>query len=143
MSYTSGLLDGLCRLLADAGLGVYDTTAPISEGTTGIFRQTMPADPDRAMAVNAYPVEDGALRDVTTGVQIRMRAGRDPAGVDDMADAVRDVLHNRTHYPLGAIHVEVSWRNSQAWIGQDDRSRMEATANYYFRTTYTGPHQDE
>jgi hypothetical protein len=141
--YTSSLLDGLAALLAAEGVGVFRPDAVIDEQETGIFRGVMPAAPDTALGLTAYPVEDTHLTDTTTGVQIRMRAGRDPDAVDDLADAVWTVLHGREHYDAGGVHVELSWRQSQAWIGQDEHGRMELTSNYYLRTTRPGPHQQD
>ncbi|WP_432182033.1 minor capsid protein [Streptomyces sp. NBC_00063] len=143
MTYTSALLGGIAVLLSEAGIGVYQPDSVIEDPATGIFRGVMPASPERALGLTAYPVQDTHLTDATTGIQIRMRAGRDPDAVDDLADAVFEVLHNREHFKAGAVHVELSWRQSQAWIGQDAHGRMELTANYYLRTTRPGPHQDE
>ncbi|MFE5681738.1 minor capsid protein [Streptomyces sp. NPDC056512] len=143
MTYTSALLGGISVLLADSGVGVYEPDGVIADPDTGIFRGVMPATPDRALGLTAYPVEDTHLTDATTGVQIRMRAGRDPDAIDDLADAVWAVLHGREHYDAGGIHVELSWRQSQAWIGQDEHGRMELTSNFYFRTTRPGPHQQD
>lgn len=141
MTYTKSLLNGIAGLLDEAGVGVFRPDGVISEGETGIFRGVMPDQPDRALAINPYPVEDSDQKQATTGVQIRMRAGRDPDAIDDMADAVFAALHNRQHYEVGGdVHVNISWRNSQVWIGQDTHGRMELTANYYFRTTRAGSH---
>ncbi|MFI1371348.1 minor capsid protein [Streptomyces longwoodensis] len=138
--YTSSLLDGLGVLLQEAGVGVFDPNAVIEDPATGIFRGVMPDSPERAIGLTAYPVEDTDLTDAITGVQFRMRAGRDPDAIDDLADAVFDALHNRQHYTCGGIHVSLSWRQSQAWIGQDARGRMELTSNFYFRTVRSGSH---
>lgn len=138
--YTSSLLDGIAGLLAEAGVGVFRPDGVVSDPDTGIFRGVMPDLPERALGLTAYPVEDSDLTDAVTGVQVRMRAGRDPDAIDDLADAVFDALHNRRHYRLGSVIVALSWRQSQAWIGQDARQRMELTSNYYFRTTRSGPH---
>lgn len=138
--YTSSLLDGIAGLLADAGVGVFRPDGVVANPETGIFRGVMPDQPDRALGLTAYPVEDTDLTDAITGVQIRIRAGRDPDAIDDLADAVFDVLHNRRHYHLGSVRVVLSWRQSQAWIGQDALKRMELTSNFYFRTTRSGPH---
>lgn len=143
MTYTSTLLNALAGLLAEAGVGIYQPDGVIADDDTGIFRGVMPATPDRALGLTAYPVNDTGHTATVTGVQIRMRAGRDPDAIDDLADAVYGVLHMREHYALGGIPVAVSWRQSQAWIGQDTHGRMELTANYYLRTTRPGPHQHE
>lgn len=138
--YTTQLLTGIATLLDAEGVGTYDEAAVITDPDTGIFRASMPAEPNRAIALNAYPVEDSDLTVAVTGVQIRMRAGRDPGAVDDLADEVWAVLHNRQHYDVSGVHVEISWRQSQAWIGKDDHGRMELTSNFYFRTVRSGPH---
>ena len=138
--YTSSLLDGVGDLLAEAAIGIFDPGHVFTEGETGIFRGVMPDSPDRALGLTAYPVEDSDLTDAITAVQIRMRAGRDPDAIDDMADAVFTALHNRRHYDCGGVHVALSWRQSQAWIGQDTQKRMELTSNYYFRTVRSGAH---
>jgi len=143
MTYTSTLLTALAGLLQEAGVGVYRPDDVLGDEEVGIVRGVMPATPDRVIALNAYPVDDGGLTDTVTGVQARMRAGRDPDAIDDLADAVYGVLHMREHYALGGIPVVLSWRQSQAWIGQDAHGRMELSANYYFRTTRPGPHQHE
>jgi hypothetical protein len=138
--YTSSLLDGIAGLLAEAGVGVFRPDGVVEETETGIFRAVMPDQPDRALGLTAYPVEDSEHTDAITGVQIRMRAGQDPDAIDDLADEVFDALHNRQHYVCGGIHVALSWRQSQAWIGQDAHGRMELTSNFYFRTTRSGAH---
>ncbi|MEU9557976.1 minor capsid protein [Streptomyces fumanus] len=141
MTYTSSLLDGIAGLLQEAGIGIFSPDGVIGGQDTGIYRAVMPDEPDRAIGLTAYPVEDTDLTDAITGVQIRMRAGPgDVDAIDDMADAVWAVLHNRQHYELNGVHVVLSWRQSQAWIGQDTRHRMELTANYYLRTMRSGPH---
>lgn len=136
--YTSQLLDGIAGLLDEAEIGLFWPDNVVTDPNTGIFRGVMPDTPERAIALNAYPVEDNEHTDTITGVQIRMRAGRDPDAIDDMADAVYDELHNRRHYDCGTVRVTLSWRQSQAWIGQDTHGRMELTSNYYFRTTRSG-----
>ncbi|MFG2780828.1 minor capsid protein [Streptomyces prunicolor] len=138
--YTNSLLNGIAGLLDDAEVGVFDTTRVITPDETGIFRGAMPDQPDRALVINDYPVDDNDTTNAITGVQFRMRAGRDPNAIGDMADAVFNAFHNRQHYECGGIHVSLSWRQSQAWIGQDTQGRMELTANFYFRTVRSGSH---
>jgi len=138
--YTSSLLDGIAGLLEGVGVGLFRPDTVIADPDTGIFRGVMPDTPERALALTAYPVEDSDLTDAITGVQFRMRAGRDPDAIDDMADAVWNALHNRRHYDCGSVRVTLSWRQSQAWIGQDAQGRMELTSNFYFRTVRSGSH---
>ncbi|MFE5591443.1 minor capsid protein [Streptomyces sp. NPDC056549] len=136
--YTASLLDGLGVLIDGAGIAVWRPDGVIGPAEIGLYSAVVPAEPDRAIGMTAYPVEDTDLTDAITGVQLRIRAGRNPGDVLDLADALFGLLHNRQHYELGGIHVALSWRQSQAWIGQDDHGRMELTSNYYLRTTRPG-----
>jgi hypothetical protein len=138
--YTSTLLDGIAGLLDGAGIGLFRPDEVIADPATGIFRGVMPDSPERAIGITAYPVADDDTTNTITGVQIRMRAGRDPDAIDDLADLVFDELHNRRQYRIGGIYVALSWRQSQAWIGQDAQKRMELTSNFYFRTVRSGAH---
>jgi hypothetical protein len=138
--YTSTLLDGIAGLLDEADVGVFRPDEVIADPSTGIFRGVMPDSPEKAIGITAYPVADDDTTNTITGVQIRIRAGRDPDAIEDLADLVFAELHNRRKYRIGGLYVAVSWRQSQAWIGQDAQKRMELTANYYFRTVRSGAH---
>jgi len=60
-----------------------------------------------------------------------------------LANDVFSVLHNRRDYQVRGVQVEISWRNSEAWIGQDTRGRLEKTANYYVRSVRPGSHLND
>lgn len=143
MTYSTDLVEGLAELLAAGGLGVYRPEALYDPAETGIVLAVMPPDPDRAICLTDYPVEDTDQPDAITAIQIRMRAGPDPRAVSALADDVFDLLHNRRHYRVRGIHIALSWRNSQAWIGQDAHGRMEIAANFYLRTTRPAPHLND
>lgn len=143
MRYTTDLIEGLAELMTGEALGIYRPDTPFKPGETAIVLGKMPADPERVIALNAYPVEDSDQSDAITGVQARIRAGVDPRKADDLADDVFDLLHNRRSYRLRGVYVALSWRQSQGWIGQDSLGRMELTANYYFRTSRQSPHLHE
>lgn len=140
MSYSNELTAGAAELIAAGGLALWRPTGIYTSGETGITVGVMPDAPDGIVCLTAYPVEDTDLTDAITAVQVRMRAGRDPRVVQQLADGVFDLLHNREHFALGTVRVALAWRQSQAWIGQDTHGRMELTANYYLRTTRPGPH---
>jgi hypothetical protein len=141
--YTSTLLDGIAVLLDGAGVGVFRPDDVIQDPDTGIFRGVLPDSPEKALGITAYPVADDDTTNTITGVQIRMRAGRDPNAIEDLADAVFDELHNRRQYRIGGLYVAISWRQSQAWIGQDAQKRMELTSNFYFRAVRSGAHLND
>ncbi|MFC7880490.1 minor capsid protein [Streptomyces sp. NPDC057376] len=140
MSHDADLFQGLAELLDAEGVGTYDPDAVLPADVTGIVLGKSPDGPDRVLGLTPYPVADDDSTDSVTGIQARMRWGTDATGLVSLADGVFNVLHNRRSYLLRGVWVEISWRNSQAWIGQDSRGRMELVGNYYFRTVRSGPH---
>lgn len=143
MSYTNSLIEGLAGLIADAGIAVYRPDGVYVDGETGITEAVMPDTPDRIVCLTPYPVEDGALTDTVTGVQARLRAGRDPRDVNALSDDLFGLLHGLQQTTVGGVYVALAWRQSEAWIGQDTKGRMEKTANYYLRTTRISPNAEE
>ncbi|MFK0062617.1 minor capsid protein [Streptomyces werraensis] len=143
MSHETDLLRGVAELLDTQGVGTYDETGPLPAGATGIVLGRMPDGPDRALALTTYPVADDDSTDSVTGVQVRIRAGVNPLDVLDLSDAVFNVLHARRSWTARGVRVEISWRNSEAWIGQDQQGRMERSANYYVRTVRSGAHLND
>ncbi|MBL1107983.1 hypothetical protein JK361_25910 [Streptomyces sp. 5-8] len=139
-THDTDLLTGIAVLLDTEGVGVYSPDDVLPQDSTAVVLGRMPDGPDRALGLTPYPVADDDTTNAITGIQVRMRAGTDPTDLVQLGNGVFSVLHNRQHYTAGGVHVALSWRQSQAWIGQDDRGRMELTANYYFRTTRSGPH---
>lgn len=139
MTYTNDFLDGIGALLDSEGVGVWRPDDVVQPNEVGLFRGVMPDEPDVAIAFNDYPVDDDDTTNAITAIQFRMRAGRDPNVIGDLADAVFNSLHNRRQYRVsGGLYIALSWRQSQAWIGQDANGRMELTSNYYFRTVRSG-----
>ncbi|WP_411129912.1 minor capsid protein [Streptomyces sp. x-19] len=140
MSYTRSLVDGLARLLAENGVGVYRPDGPYAEGDTAITVAALPPAPDRVICLSAYPVLDSpALTDTTTGIQVRTRAGTDPREVDDLDDAVLAVLHASGPHRFGDVPVQLLYRVSASPIGADASGRWERTANYYARAHRAHP----
>ncbi|MGC5343645.1 minor capsid protein [Streptomyces sp. DT171] len=144
MSYTADLIEGLADLLAGQGLGTYGPPdEPYPTKGTAIVLGVMPAQPDRVLCLTPYPIEDTGGPEAITAVQVRVRAGRDPRAVYNLADEVFDVLDGREHYRLRGVPVSLSWRQSEASLGLDSSGRMELTANYYFRTLRRTAHTHE
>ncbi|MFE5852016.1 minor capsid protein [Streptomyces sp. NPDC056500] len=143
MTYTSDLVEGLADLLSVEALGVYRPTTPYLPAETAIAIGVMPAGPDRVWCLTPYPVLDTGTTDAITAVQVRIRDGRNPTAVQARADALFALLDGRTHYQFRGVHVSLSWRNSEAFLGPDANSRCEITANYYFRTNRSTPFTHE
>lgn len=139
-SHDADLLQGVAELLDAAGIGAYDPAGVLPADGTGIALGKVPDGPDRCLGLTPYPVADDDSTDSVTGIQARMRWGTDALALGQLAEDVFTALHNRRSYSVRGVQVEISWRNSQAWIGPDSRGRMELTANYYFRTVRAGSH---
>ncbi|MFE9921558.1 minor capsid protein [Streptomyces sp. NPDC005774] len=137
------LLVGVAELLAAEGVGTYEPSGVLPAGGTGIVLGRVPDGPDRVIGLTPYPVSDDDSTDSVTGIQVRMRAGTNPLDLIQLANSVFNVLHNRRSWDARGVWVEISWRNSQAWIGQDSRGRMELVGNYYFRTVRSGTHLND
>ena len=137
-THDADLLQGVAELLALEGVGVYLPSAALPADATGIVLGRVTDGPDRVIGLTPYPVADDDSTDSVTGIQARMRAGVNPLDVVQLANDVFTALHNRRSYDAHGVRVEISWRNSQAWIGQDSRGREELTSNYYFRTVRSG-----
>ncbi|MGV9282117.1 minor capsid protein [Streptomyces sp. NPDC003730] len=139
-THDADLFQGVAELLDAEGIGRFDPAAVLPADVTGIVLGKAPDGPDRVLGLTSYPVADDDSTDSVTGIQARMRWGTDAAGLVQLADDVFNALHNRRSYTVRGVWVEISWRQSQAWIGQDTRGRMELVANYYLRTVRSGPH---
>ncbi|KAB7834065.1 minor capsid protein [Streptomyces mobaraensis] len=140
MSYTVDLLDGLARMLAAAGAGHYQPNGVYAGSETAITIAALPPAPDRCICLSAYPVADSpVLTDVTTGVQVRTRAGADPREADALDDQVLDVLHGAGPLLLGAVRVQLITRTAGAPIGADSSGRMERASTYHVRAHRAHP----
>lgn len=144
--WTSNLLGGIAQLLADAGVGVWHPDgSPYDVGDTVIVVGAVPpAPPERVICLAPYPVSDHASQaDVTVGVQIRTRAGRDPRDVLDLDDLVFEQLHGLEQTELGGVRVVQIYRRSSAALGQarDGRDLWERTNNYYVDAMHPTVHR--
>ncbi len=137
--YNSKLMTGLAQLIEDEGLGTFATSGTYPPDVWGLFIGLTPDQPDRACSLMSYPVADTDLTVVITGVQFRLRGTRDPREVENMSDALYDLLHNRSHYVVNGIHIELSWRQSGAWMGQDANQRVERVENFYLHADRSAP----
>ena len=133
--FQTNLLTGLAVYLAAGGLGAtWNTSGAYTALQTGIVLGNIPQDPDRIITLTAYGVSDSPnLSDSTLGVQIRCRwGGADPRPVDDLSDAIFNLLHGKTALVLStAITIVQCLRQSQATLGQDSNARWSNVSNYY------------
>lgn len=131
-SWTTSLLAGFAELLAAGDAGIWRPAGVYSAGETAIVVEAMPPEPERVICLALYPVTDHVEQaDVTVGLQVRTRAGRDPRDVAELDDAVYDLLHGVNQTTVGGIRVVQCYRQSSALLGRDQTDRWERTSNYY------------
>jgi hypothetical protein len=141
MGWHTSLLTGLAAHLAANGVGSWrpDGSA-YGAAETAIVLSTMPPRPDRVICLNAYPVDQDGFGDVTVGIQVRTRAGKDPRQVLDLADAVYDLIDGAAAVNLGGIWLSQIFRRSgeelSAMAGVDRQAdRHERIDNYYVQAS--------
>lgn len=134
-SWTSQLLSGFAEHLATSGIGTWHQDgSPYGSTDTGIVIGAMPAQPERVILLNAYPMgESLSTATVAVGLQVRTRAGTDPRQVWDLDDTIWEQLHGATQLNLGEVTVIQVYRTSSASLGQgrDGQNRWERTSNYH------------
>lgn len=132
--WTTQLLNGLAEHLAAADIGSWrpDAGDVFEPGDTAIVIRDIPAQPDRLITLAAYPVSGmPGLADVTVGVQVRLRAGRNPSACDDLADAIYELLDGAHSLRLRGVAVVQIRRQSYTSLGADSGGRWERSENYY------------
>lgn len=132
--WTSQLLTGLAELLHTGGAGTWRTSGAYTAGETAIVIRGIPQHPDRLITLAAYPLGDDlpGMADHTVGVQVRCRGlADDPRSVDDIADAVYELLDSLGRTALSAVQVVDVTRRNHTSLGQDTNRRWESSSNYY------------
>lgn len=138
MSVSTALRNGVAQLLADAGIGTYNTPGP------SIFVELLPGTPAKAVAVAHYPVTQSArTADTVEGIQVRYRTGgENPDTTATLGDQIRQALDGLEHVDLGGVHVNlIAWR-SGGYLGQDGSRRWEAVQNFHLYTARPRPNVD-
>lgn len=133
MGYTRDALDGLARLLAAAGVGVYHGTGAYDDTEVGIVVATVPQSPPSVVCLIPYPLtDDPTLTNSVLGLQVRCRgASRDPREVLDLLDAVFDFLQGHPGVALsGTARMLLAERTTGVPLGEDSNGRWEAADSY-------------
>lgn len=139
MATTTDLLTGLAELIDAAGLGVWSPTGDFTAGQTAITHKIMPSQPDRVIVLSPYTVENQIQGDTTQGVQVRTRAPGMPTAVDDLDDAIYQLLHHLEGLNFSAVRIGMVWRQSHGPLGRDDNNRWSNTANYWLQIAKPTP----
>jgi hypothetical protein len=132
VSWTTDLLTAFAVLLDSEGVGVRRPAGSVyTASETAIVFGRLPTEPDRAIALAAYGVDQGAddpvNTDSTQGVQLRMRGTKDPRVVDEIADAAFDVLQGASLLAVGVLQIT---RRINAPLGSDSNGRWERADSY-------------
>lgn len=134
MSFTGDLFVGLGQILNDAGIADFpwDGSSTPTTGAAVIYKD-MPDNPDRVVSLTPW----GAGGDqplLTLGrqpFQARFRGTVDPRDVDELGDAVFNVLHGLTDREFGSVHVIQILRESSLPLGQDEQERRWMRSDNY------------
>lgn len=136
MITTRAMLIGVARYLHAQGVGKYieqgDTSSYFAPGDTAIVIGSMPTDPDKVICLGAYGgTESTSLAWDSPMVQVRTRGiPQDDLGPDDLADEVRNVLHQARYVPAGPGSLSSITRSSWVPLGEDSNQRGERSDNY-------------
>lgn len=128
MSTSAQIRTAVKDAIVDAGVGTFRASGGYADSDTGpIFYGRMPSTPDRVIVITTYPTGLPYL----TGVQIRCRgAAGSTVSAEDLADAVRPVLHGREDLP----GIEAIAYQSGSRLGFDGQDRDEVSLNFHVLT---------
>ena len=130
---TRDLLTGLASTIAGSGIGTYRADGtPYAAGETAITFYDSPPSPDRVVMMVCVPLTDATV--IPLGqwlVQFYFRGlPGNPLDVDDLGDAVFDLLHGARDLTLGSTHVIQCLRQNSIGNGQDPARRWTRIDRY-------------
>ena len=140
MSVTTDLTDGLAALIAATASPAiaWKPAAAYASTDTGLYRKTIPASPDRGIAITVIPQGDNPSQPYgQVMIQLKGRGlPNNPTDVDDLLDSVFAFLHGATNLVLGSVTVIQINRGVRVPMGQDDSKRWELIDQYYADLNY-------
>jgi hypothetical protein len=130
---------GFATMIADSSIAVYraDGTAYL-DGETAIVFKNMPPSPDRVVCITSVPLTDATEAAYgTVLVQVKCRGiPNDDLDVDDLGDAIFDLVQNTKDVVFGSTHAVQILRNSSVPMGVDTKRRWERIDHYYVDLDY-------
>lgn len=132
--YTSDLCLGLAQYLSSNGVGVYKASGGYVSTDTGIFIKGLPDTPDRAISITTYATSDMVkIAQTTVRVQFWLRGiPNNTLDVDDLGDALFELVQGMENRDFGAAHVIQAYRISSGQLGSDTANRAQRSDNYQF-----------
>ena len=136
MSLVGDLSTGLAQYLSDNGVGVYKPGGGYVSTDTAIFIKSLGEQPDRAIGITAYAtVDEVKITNTRFRVQFWSRgAANNTLDVDDIGDAIFNLIQGMEHVQFGTVHVVQAFRVSSSTLGTDSNQRTERSDNYEFDT---------
>lgn len=139
MGFTTNLLTGAGEYLDAENVGRW--LPPYRADDTVISIDTF-GTADKAIALAAYPLQNGLDTDALVGLQLWVRgAPKNRASAKDIADRAIDALHGLERVTWGGIPIVLIEHQSQANHGLDANGREEISLNLYLTLTRTGTHR--
>jgi hypothetical protein len=140
MAASRDLLTGIAQMIEDTSIGVFNPTGVYGATDTAIIFKNMPSKPDRVITLTAVPLTDMTMIPVGKMlVQVRTRGlPNNPLDVDDLGDAIFDLLHGLTNVTMGSTHIIQCLRNSSVPMGVDNSQRFERVDHFYIDMDYPG-----
>lgn len=139
---TSQAVDGISRLLSEAGLARYSPTGAYSAGPLpAVFSGKLPPAPAAAMSIRVYDERRDADDDnPDLYVQIKVRLpGGDIRAVDDLMDAIRARLHRKSRFALpGGVRVLQCSRKVRGLTEPDANDLWTRPDSYMFTLEANG-----
>lgn len=120
MSFTTDLLTGLAAHIKAAGI------------PDPAFFKALPTSPDRCMALTAYAaIDEPKVAASRIRVQFWFRGMvNNSLDVDELGDAVFNLLQGAEDLTFGTAHVAQILRKSSIQLGADANKRNERSDNY-------------
>jgi hypothetical protein len=130
---------GFATMIADSSIGVYrsDGSTYLASETAIVFKD-MPQSPDRCIVLTAVPLTDAIAAAFGKAlVQVKLRgAPNNSLDVDDLGDAVFDLMQNTRNVVFGSTHAIQILRNSSVPMGVDASKRWLRTDHFYIDLDY-------
>lgn len=142
MGFRTSLLTGIGEYLHAENVGRW--TTPWAVNDTVIAVASLPATPDKAIALTLYDVANGPGTDFVMGLQCRVRGPANNRAEDlNILDRLFDALDGVERAVWGGVKVVRVWHQSGTAAGPDGNNRQEHVANYYLQITRTGTHRTD
>lgn len=141
--FITDLLTDVAVILDTASVGEWRPNGPAyGAAEVGIVLGEAPSEPDRVVALVAYPIgDDFSLSDSVIGIQVRTRGTETSSVVDDLDDAVFNALHGMWGTQLGTVRLVSLIRRSGVSLGTDVNKRWQRSSNFWASVHRPSPHR--